>query len=1114
MTHMKRLLGRSWRRLSALSLSLFLLPQIVLAQQFQVPGEYPILGFSYDVTTGDFNGDGKLDLAAVNLTLNTVSVLLGNGDGTFQLPVQYPVGWQPSVVVVGDFNGDGKLDLAVSSFSATASACSNQCQSIVSILLGNGDGTFQPHVDFATGGLTPLGMAAGDLNGDGELDLVIANGQVPSNAVSVLLGNGDGTFQAPLNYSTDLSPLAVAVGDLNGDGKADLAVLNHDIGGTNVTVVSVFIGNGDGTFQHRVDYDTSNGATGVVPNEVVIGDFRGNGMKDLAVSSAYGVDVLLGNGNGTFQEFVTYSTAGSLCGSAFTCEGGLAAGDFDGDGRDDIVAAVDEGITVDILFSNADGTFQAPELYVATSVITPYGPFTLAAGDFNGDKKLDLVAPADAALAILLNNGSGGFEVPRSYATGNDPENVVTADFNADGKLDLAIVNSLDSTVSILLGNGDGTFQTHVDYPTGAGAYSIVAADFNGDGKPDLAVGNGSGVSILLGKGDGTFQPHVDYSTGAGQIAAGDFNGDGKLDLAVANGSGSGTVSILLGNGDGTFQPHVDYPAVAGANSPIAADFNGDGRLDLAVIGAGTTAGNGTIAILLNRGDGTLLPPVTYSAGGVASRLAGGPFNQDGYPDLAVVNGGETCVITKQGQQCSYGTGLAVLLNNGDGTFQQPVTYPTLSYPENVVVADINRDGIPDVIVANGICTGAACSGFSVSVFWGKGDGTFHPRLDYEVGFVPRGAAVGDFNGDMKPDLAVTDSINNEVTVLLNNLTGSANVLTASTSFFSGGPLGIVFTQPAGIICGAVGGYLGAEALCNATYSVGASVTVVPEPPPGESLTSWNGDCTGTGNCVLDMNADHSVTANFATNKTTYTVTVTEPGTGTGIVAASPDVGGINCGTTCSAAYTAGATVVLGASANSGSIFAGWDGGGCTANMIDCNLTVNSNLTVTANFEVPGFSLTPASTALNLQSGGQGTDVLTLAGQPFAGAIQLSCAVTGPAPMPTCALSPTTVTPGGGSASSKLTVTAPGMAAQLTRYQLGKLSYALCLPLTFGILMLGRSEKQRRVRLIFCGTSLLLLLLLPACGGSGSHVPSNYTLTVTGTSGSIQHTAQIMVTVQ
>jgi len=337
----------------------------------------------------------------------------------------------------------------------------------------------------------------------------------------------------------------------------------------------------------------------------------------------------------------------------------------------------------------------------------------------------------------------------------SDGVSVAVGDFNGDGKLDLAVANiSLGNpgpiSVSVLLGNGDGTFQPAVNYSAGSYPSSVTVADFNGDGKLDLAVANNgsNNVSILLGNGDGTFQPAVDYSAGSNpsSVTVADFNGDGKLDLAVAN-NGSNNVSILLGNGDGTFQPAVEYGAGSNPTSVTVADFNGDGKLDLAV----ANNGSNNVSILLGNGDGTFQPDVNFAAGSGPSSLAVGDFNGDGKLDLAVANNGSNNV--------------SILLANGDGTFQPAVEYSAGESPSSVVVGDFNGDNKLDVAVANNGNGNSPMA--SIIIFLGNGDGTFQPAVEYSAYQGASSMAVGDFNGDSRLDLAVTDPVNGWVDVLL-----------------------------------------------------------------------------------------------------------------------------------------------------------------------------------------------------------------------------------------------------------------------------------------------------------------------------------------------------------
>jgi len=330
-------------------------------------------------------------------------------------------------------------------------------------------------------GTSPQALAAADLNGDGIPDLAVANSG--SNTVSILLGNGDGTFTLKSTISPGNGPASLAVGDFNGDGAADIAV-----GNVADSTVQVLLGNGDGTFSVLA----SNVGT-VSPVSIAAGDFNQDGNLDVAAASDLEptVSVLLGHGDGTL-------TATSTPRGIKSPPLGLVLGDFNQDGLLDIAAVNTALGTLSDMLGNGDGTFTD-----TSPPPTGRTPVSLAVGDFNGDGKLDAMVAnqMDNTVSVFIGLGDGGFQSQKTYAVGAQPEGLAVGDFNGDGKLDAVVANEGANSVSILPGNGDGTFGSQLDYPTGKGPVAVVAADFNGDGILDLAVAANSGntVSVLLG---------------------------------------------------------------------------------------------------------------------------------------------------------------------------------------------------------------------------------------------------------------------------------------------------------------------------------------------------------------------------------------------------------------------------------------------------------------------------------------------------------------------------------------------------------------------------------------------------------------------------------------
>jgi hypothetical protein len=475
--------------------------------EFKTAVKYPAGTTPLAVATGDFNGDGAMDLAVATygnpflLDDGGVSILLGNGDGTFQPAIHVAAGKNPAAIVVGDFNGDTRADVALA----------NTGRATVTVLLGNGNGSFQAAVDYDTG-TRPIvvAIAAADLNGDQKRDLVVAS--VPDFSISntgfggasVLLGNGDGTFQRHVDYvtgenrDTAVDPRAVAVADLNGDGRADLALGGRFDDGS-IGPVGILVGNGDGTFQAPIVGHSTHGVPGLA---IAFGDFNDDDRLDLVVrfvhagnGTASDVALLLGKGDGTLSQanVINTQTTGCHAGSPFSA-------DFDGDGKLDIAVigggGPHDGVclfvgagTILVFKGNGDGTVQAP-ISLATTNAWDLG----AAVDLNDDKAPDLITVngvignSDDSISVLLNAAGADFSISASDPT----PGTVSRGQSSTSTVTLKLLNTFDSSVALTC-----SVLPAQSAPTCSFNPNSVTFDANGNATATLTISTGAPTASL-----------------------------------------------------------------------------------------------------------------------------------------------------------------------------------------------------------------------------------------------------------------------------------------------------------------------------------------------------------------------------------------------------------------------------------------------------------------------------------------------------------------------------------------------------------------------------------------------------------------------------------------
>ena len=599
-------------------------PQIAL----NFPGQ-AIGGF-----LADLNHDGKLDLVwnkfyqGPNYSLDAgIHAALGNGDGTFTNTYYQSLGNYSGfgIVLPGDFNGDGYTD-----FAASAPSNYGYSNGFQSVFLYNpaSPGTFtQSYLDVipasSSDNVYRKSFAAGDFNGDGILDLVRVFPKDGSNQTPIQLqyyqGKGDGTFLDPtstsiLNTNTNAQfPKWLAAGDLNNDGKVDL-ILTSDY-----NIMSVFLGNGNGTFATPTDYAA--GATFADYGQLYLKDFNRDGKLDLvSIGDGYGaysqnyISVRQGKGDGTFGPEERYSGSYRLT--------SLGLADFNTDGKTDLIGTDFYG-TSGIVY-----TGTKPGLAGVTNA------------DVNGDGKKDLLAIkfANDHLKVLLGKGDNTFTRKADLLVGRGPVALATFDFDADGKLDVVTANRTDKSVAVLRGRGDGTF-IRTDIIVGGTPVAIAVGDLTGDGRPDILVADdGSNAAYLMVNNGTGFDAPITLPLGdkPNAVIIADTTGDGIAD-AIFTLPGSKRIMILPGLGHGTFgiPIYVTLPSVPGGIA--AGDFNGDGKLDLAV----TFPAEGRVGVLYARGGGLFAKPQMIQVGANPTAISAQDVDGDGRIDLLVANAGD-----------------------------------------------------------------------------------------------------------------------------------------------------------------------------------------------------------------------------------------------------------------------------------------------------------------------------------------------------------------------------------------------------------------------------------------------------------------------------------------
>ena len=696
-------------------------------------------------------------------------------DGLFQAPWRgfdtgiFGSGFGPSSFAVGDLDGDGDLDILVGdSFFGSPG---------ISVLKNNGDQTFAAPVYYPV----PLqevvgGVALSDFDGDGDLDAfaTIRGSFDQMTKIKVWRNNGDGTFAAPIEFTTGQGPAGIVIADFTGDGKPDVITANY--GGSSISLLRHNGLNGQQAgFLPPVSFNATNHA-----EKIATADVNGDGILDVVVGETVDIGplatlaVMVNTGNGNFAAPVIYDAApGGRFGST-----AVALADLDNDGDVDLIGgglyengSIDNG-AVTIRRNNGNGTFGAAEIILFTNPNFVSQPKEITTGFLNGDGFADIVAAVPSGRAIegfvvVNSNGSGGFNTPVYYEASQQTFDVAVVDLDKDGHGDVITVANSSAAVTVHKNLGNGSFPVLTRYEVASLSDAVESADIDNDGDIDIVVNgvvdivsNDGVVKILKNNGNGTFAPAIDYTPARtfGDMKLRDINGDGFLDLVLAPNACCSPYHFgtALNLGNGTFAPTVVTEVFSCGDGTIdAADLDGDGDLDIVLTEEETCAGQTDSHIFIFRNDGNqnfVRMPDIVLHGDLPHGLALADVTGDGRIDIITALSG----------------GMAVFPGNGNLTFGAPIISTTR--PFKFKMADFNGDGLLDVGM---ILQQDAFGTDTIATALGNGNGTFQAVRTQTGSSVLENLRIsndlepGDVNGDGTPDLVVFNYASNDVSVFI-----------------------------------------------------------------------------------------------------------------------------------------------------------------------------------------------------------------------------------------------------------------------------------------------------------------------------------------------------------